>query len=202
MNLSTFKERWLDAARDSAAKHLLVAALLATNMLTAVALFRVEETVVLVPAIVDERMSLQSSNASASYKKAWGLTVAQLCGNVTPGNADLVMQSLGDLMSPSAYRKIAADLAAQIGDIKRDSLTVRFEPQQILYDSETNTVFVSGQFSSAGVSGQPIKAVRTYEMTIEVRFGRPWITSFKPYSGMPAGQEQARRDASLAEARA
>ena len=185
----------MDAARDTAAKHLLVAALLTTNLLTAISLFRVEQTVVLVPAMVDERMSLQGSNASASYKKAWALTVAQLCGNVTPGNADLVMQSLGDLMSPAAYRKISADLAAQVADIKRDSLTVRFEPQQILYDGETSTVFVSGQFASQGVSGQPIKAVRTYEMTIEIRFGRPWITAFKPYSGMPAGLDQLRSNA-------
>ena len=47
-------------------------------------------------------------------------------------------------------------------------------------------VFVTGQFSSKGVSGSPIEAVRTYELTVDIRFGRPWITSFKPYTGMPA----------------
>jgi conjugal transfer pilus assembly protein TraE len=193
MKLATFKHRWTSAVRESASKNVVIAALVTINVLTAVCLFRVEETIVLVPAVVDERMSLKASDASSAYKKAWALTVAQLCGNVTPGNADLVMESLGDLMAPEAYRKIAADLSAQVADIKRDSLTVTFEPQQILYERETNTVYVSGPFASQGVSGQPIKAVRTYEMTIEVRFGRPWITSFKPYQGMPALQEHARR---------
>lgn len=193
MQLSAFKQRWSQALRENARKNLLIAALVTTNVLTAACLFRVEETIVLVPAVVDQRMSLKASDASSAYKKAWALTVAQLSGNVTPGNADLVMESLGDLMSPEAYRRIAASLSAQVADIKRDSLTVSFEPQQILYEPETNTVFVSGPFASKGVSGQPIKAVRTYEITIEVRFGRPWITSFKPYQGMPATQERARQ---------
>lgn len=192
MQLSFFKQRWSHDLRESATKNVVIAALVITNVLIAVCLFRIEETIVLVPPIVDEPMSVKASDASSAYKKAWGLTVAQLAGNVTPGNADLVMESLGDLMSPEAYRKIAANLSAQVADIKRDSLTVSFEPQQILYESETNTVFVSGPFASRGVSGQPIRAVRTYEMTIEVRLGRPWITSFKPYSGMPATHERAR----------
>ena len=189
MKLNAFRQSWARAVRENATKNFVIAALVATNALTAAGWFQVEETVVLVPATFDERMEVKASDASPAYKKAWALTVAQLCGNVTPGNADLLLESLGDLLSPDAYRKIAADLAAQVADIKRDSLTVSFEPRQILYEEQTNKVFVSGQFASQGVSGQPLKAVRTYEMTIEIRFGRPWITSFVPYTGMPVTQD-------------
>jgi hypothetical protein len=52
---------------------------------------------------------------------------------------------------------------------------------------------VSGQFASQGVSGQPIAATRTYEMKLDIRFGRPWVTSFKPYSGMPATQSDLKQ---------
>jgi conjugal transfer pilus assembly protein TraE len=195
MKLSGFKQSWSRAVRENTTKNFVIAALVATNAITAAGWFRVEETVVLVPAVLDQRMEVQATNASPAYKKAWALTVAQLAGNVTPGNADLVLESLGDLLSPDAYRRIAADLAAQVADIKRDSLTVSFEPRQILFESSTNKVFVSGQFASSGVSGQPIKAVRTYEMTIDMRFGRPWITSFKPYQGMPLTEESAKHKA-------
>ncbi len=77
----------------------------------------------------------------------------------------------------------------------RDTLRIGIadlEPRQILYETKSKKVFVSGQFASQGVSGQPIKAVRTYEMTIDIRFGRPWITSFKPYTGMPVTEENAK----------
>lgn len=192
MQLSGFKQSWARSVRENTTKNFVIAALVATNALTAAGWFQVEETVVLVPAVLDQRMEVKASDASPAYKKAWALTVAQLAGNVTPGNADLVLESLGDLLSPDAYRKIAADLAAQVADIKRDSLTVSFEPRQILYEAKTNKVFVSGQFASQGVSGQPIKAIRTYEMSIDIRFGRPWITSFKPYQGMPVTEENVK----------
>lgn len=197
MQLSGFKQSWSRAVRENTTKNFVIAALVATNAITAAGWFQVEETIVLVPAVLDQRMEVQASGASPAYKKAWALTVAQLAGNVTPGNADLVLESLGDLLSPDAYRKIAGDLASQIADIKRDSLTVSFEPRQILFEPSTNKVFVSGQFASSGVSGQPIKAVRTYEMTIDIRFGRPWITSFKPYQGMPVTEESAKGKAAL-----
>lgn len=192
MQLAGFKQSWARAVRENTTKNFVIAALVATNALTAAGWFQVEETVVLVPAILDQRMEVKASDASPAYKKAWALTVAQLAGNVTPGNADLVLESLGDLLSPDAYRKIAADLATQVADIKRDSLTVSFEPRQILYEAKTKKVFVTGQFASQGVSGQPIKAVRTYEMTVDIRFGRPWITSFKPYQGMPVTEDSAK----------
>lgn len=201
MQLSEFKQSWARAVRENTTKNFVIAALVVTNALTAAGWFQVEETVVLVPAVHDQRMEVRASDASPAYKKAWALTVAQLAGNVTPGNADLVLESLGDLLSPDAYRRIAADLAAQVADIKRDSLTVSFEPRQILYEPNTNKVFVSGQFASSGVSGQPIKAIRTYEMSIDIRFGRPWITSFKPYQGMPVTEESAKHKAASVSAR-
>lgn len=185
MQLSGFKQSWQRAVRENTTKNFVIAALVLTNALTAAGWFRVEETIVLVPAMLDQRMEVRASDASPAYKKAWALTVAQLAGNVTPGNADLVLEGLGDFLSPDAYRGIAADLASQIADIKRDSLTVSFEPRQVLYEANTNKVFVTGQFASQGVSGSPLKAIRTYEMGIDIRFGRPWITSFKPYQGMP-----------------
>lgn len=185
MQLGSFTKSWSQAVRENASKSVLIAILIGTNAIAVIGWFRGETTVVLVPPLHDERMEVASSHASEGYKRAWALTVAELAGNVTPGNADLVLRMLGDLLSPSAYRAIAAELAAQIADIKRDSITVSFEPREIRYATPTSTVYISGQFSSQGVSGQPIKAIRTYEMVIDIRFGRPWITAFKPYQGMP-----------------
>ncbi len=43
------------------------------------------------------------------------------------------------------------------------------------------------------MSGQPIKAIRTYEMVMDIRFGRPWVTQFRPYEGMPDVDESGKR---------
>jgi conjugal transfer pilus assembly protein TraE len=185
MNLGSFTKSWAQAVRDNATKNILIAVLIATNAIAVLGWFRTETTVVLVPPMHDEKMEVSSSHASEGYKRAWALTVAQLAGNVTPGNADLVLQMLGDLLSPAAYRTISAELATQVADIKRDSITVSFEPREIRYANPTSTVYVSGQFSSQGVSGQPIRAIRTYEISVEIRFGRPWVTRFRPYQGVP-----------------
>jgi conjugal transfer pilus assembly protein TraE len=185
MKLASFTTSWAQAVRENATKNIVIAVLIATNALAVVGWFETEKTIVLVPPLHDERMEVSSSHASEGYKRAWALTVAQLAGNITPGNADLVLQMLGDLLSPSAYRTIAAELAAQIKDIKRDSITVSFEPREMRYAADTSTVYVSGEFSSKGVSGAPIKAIRTYEIAVDIRFGRPWVTRFFPYEGLP-----------------
>ncbi len=193
MKLTAFTKSWAQAVRENATKNVMLGILIVSNALAILGWFRTEKTVVLVPPQHDERMEISATRASEGYKRAWALTVAQLCGNVTPGTADFVLQVLGDMFAPSAYRDVAAKLAEQVADIKRDSITVSFEPREIRFVPSTGAVYVSGQFASQGVSGQPIKAIRTYEIVVAIRFGRPWITHFRPYEGMPDIDDSGKR---------
>lgn len=200
MKFGNFKKNWSQSVRDNTSKNLIIAVLLVVNVVAVIGWARTEQTIVLVPAVHDERLEISASSASVGYKKAWALTVAQLAGNITPGNADLVLKTMGDLLAPDAYRRIAAELAGQINDIKRDSLTVSFEPRQIVYEPSTEKVFVTGQFSSQGVSGAPLSIMRTYEMQVDIRFGRPWVTTFKPYQGSPATADNLKQRVTRASA--
>jgi conjugal transfer pilus assembly protein TraE len=192
MRLFEFRKSWSQAIRENANKNLLSVALSLICLVVSIGWLLTDRTVVLVPPLMDERMEVSLQRASEGYKKAWALTIAQLTGNVTPSNADLVLETLGDLLSPDAYRKIAASLASQVADIKRDSLVVSFEPRQVMYERASGKVFVTGSFRSQGVSGSPIKAVRTYEIVVDIRLGRPWVTRFSPYEGMPVTAESAK----------
>lgn len=185
MQLSRFKKTWGEALRDSATKNMVIAALILANIIAVFGWFQSKQTVVLVPPGLNEEVTVSASAASAGYKKAWALYVATLLGNVTPGNADFVMETTGELLAPDVFRAIRELLAEQVRDIKDDSLTVSFEPRQVSYEPETEKVFVYGMFQSRGPSGTPQSFTRTYEMNIDMRFGRPWITSFRPYSGLP-----------------
>lgn len=189
MRLFEMRRNWSQALRDSAAKNMLIAALALVALLAIFGWVQQDKTVVLVPPLLDERVAVSLKHASLGYKKAWALTVAQLTGNITPGNADLVLDAIGYLFSPAAYQTVAASLASQVNDIKRDSLTVSFEPRQIMYEPATDKVFVTGSFQSQGASGQPIKAIRTYEFVVDIHMGRPWISRFAPYEGLPVTLE-------------
>ena len=104
---------------------------------------------------------------------------------MTAGNADFITEVIGGILSPDAYRSIKSELAEQISDIKADSISVSFEPRQTIYEADTDKVFVYGQFESVGPTGKPHTYMRTYEMQIAMRFGRPWVTHFVPYMGPP-----------------
>ena len=189
MRLFDMRRNWSQAIRDSASKNVLIAILSLTSLLAVFGWVQQDKTVVLVPPNLDERTEVSLRHASMGYKKAWALTVAQLTGNITPGNADLVLDSLGELFSPDAYRSMSLSLATQVNEIKRDSLTVSFEPRQILYEPATDKVFVTGSFKSQGASGQPIQAIRTYEFIVDIHLGRPWISRFAPYEGLPVTED-------------
>lgn len=185
MHLKNFNRSWGATLKASAIKDVLIVALLVTNALAVIGWFRSEETVVLVPFTLTESAEVSASTASKSYKEAYALAVAELVGNVTPGNADFVLQRIGDILSPDVYREVKERVSEQIADIKADSLSVSFEPRQVIHEPETDKIFVFGRFKSVGPSGEPRSFMRTYELRVAMRFGRPWVTEFVPYAGNP-----------------
>lgn len=185
MRLTGLRKGLGELKADNLKKNTVIVMLAVSNLLAVFGWYQQDEVVRLIPPQLEKAEIVGSSTASEGYREAFALMVAQLSGNITPGNADFVKKSLGNLLSPSAYRAIEKTLSDQIVDIKRDSLTVSFQPRQVTHEPKTDKIFVTGDFSSQGVSGKPIKVTRTYEMVVDIRFGRPWITNFKPYQGSP-----------------
>jgi conjugal transfer pilus assembly protein TraE len=185
MEFVNFKKAWGLSLRENLIKNVIITILSVALVITSLGWFRSHETVVLVPPMLDERVGVASDNATDGYKKKWGYFVAQMMGNVHPGNVDFVLDGIEGLFSPAAYREIKGLLAEQIADIKRDSLTISFEPKQVVYEHETDKVFVTGDFQSGGPSGKPRKLLRSYEMKVAVRFGQPWVDEFTVYTGPP-----------------
>lgn len=185
MRWKNYELSWTDAVKNSSSKNLIIAVLIITNAVAVFGWFRSKETVVLVPPTLDQRVQVSSDKASEGYKTSWAVHVAMLMGNVTPGNADFITDHISGILSPEAYRAIKSDLAEQISDIKEDSITVSFQPRQTTYETDTDKIFVYGEFKSVGPTGKPKVFMRTYEMQIAMRFGRPWVTHFMPYTGQP-----------------
>ena len=200
MRLSKYQLSLADALQNNATKNIIIAVLLGTNFLSVWGWFSSTETIVLVPPTLDERVIVSADDASAGYKTAWGLYVAELLGNITPGNSDFVGAHIGEIFAPAAYRTLRDTILNQIEAISEDRITVRFEPREVSYEGETEKVFVYGSFTSAGPSGEPDQFERTFEVRVDMRFGRPWVTHFAAYEEPPRTIEALERARAEAEA--
>lgn len=192
-----------EMARNSATKNIIIAVLLATNSLLAWGWFTSTETIVLVPPTLDERVVVSANDASEGYKSAWAVYVAEMMGNITPGNAEFISRHMDAMFAPEAYRELSAAIDEQLDAIERDRITVRFEPSEVHYEARTEKVFVTGFFQSSGAGGDGRRTNRTFEMRIDMRFGRPWVTHFVAYQDLPRTLDALERAqaAALAEAR-
>lgn len=142
-------------------------------------------SVVLVPPNLNAKTEIAQNKADSEYKKVWGLFVAQLLGNVTPGQAGFLVEAIDPLLHPSIYDSVRTSMAIQVDALKLERVTLTFAPNRVSYEPETDTVFVTGTLTSQGVSGPPDKKTRTYEMKFEVTKFRPALTFIDVYPGSP-----------------
>ena len=192
-----------DALQNNATKNVIIAVLIGTNFLSVWGWFSSTETIILVPPTLDDRVVVSADEASDGYKTAWALYVAQLLGNITPGNADFVGEQVSGLFSPAAFRDMSDAFLEQIAAITDDRITVEFEPRELIFEGASDKIFVYGAFRAAGPSGAPDEFNRTFEMRVDMRFGRPWITHFAAYEDLPRTIEELERvQAELQAARA
>jgi len=159
-------------------------AILALALLIAVmGMMAKDEVVVLQPPTLTEEAEIGPNWASDTYKKSWGLYLATLMGNVTPGNADIVKKALDPLLSAAIYQQTIDLIDTQIAQIRRDRVTLSFEPQSVSYETETGKVFVTGYSKIVGPTGNENRDKRTYEYEINVTNYRPVLDYLDTYGG-------------------
>ena len=195
MTLTRFRQTWQWLVAENRFHRGLLIVLLGTNLLTLVALLQAERTVVLVPPILERQVNVARDSASQEVKEAWALFVTELVGNVTPTNAPFLRQTLEPLLSPGLRRALADSLDAQVEALRRDQVSVRFEPRSIHYDAARDRVLISGRQISSGPSAQPVTRPRLYEVGVAFRHYRPTITHLDAYRAVrdsaaetPAGE--------------
>jgi conjugal transfer pilus assembly protein TraE len=185
MNFSNFKSTWTGTRSENLFLRVITAGLLLSTMtLGGVVAYRGTE-VVLVPPTISESMTVGKHNADAGYKKAFATYAAQTVGNVTPTNVDFVLEMLRDLMAPNVYHAFRQSLAEQINDLKKSNLAMSFEPGQLFYEPATDKVFVTGRSIVRGSGASLETSQRCYEVTVEMKSGRPTVTGLDAYDGDP-----------------
>ena len=183
MKLNIFSDEWRGTRSENTFLRILVPLLIVSNIASGTALIVRDRETVLVPPQISEVMKVSSRKADVGYKKSWGLYVATLIGNVTPGNADFVNEQLSQIVDAMTYHRMKQDLATQIIEIRNNNLTVDFEPNQIMYEEETDRVFILGKSQTSGTAGRLSKEARVFEIKIDMANGRPLVMDIQSYQG-------------------
>lgn len=144
-----------------------------------------EKIVVIQPWGMQKTGWVGEETASQSYKEAWGLSLAQMLGNVNAGNLKFISERLGPLLPLDTYQDYMTTLNAQAAQMTENRITTRFEPSRIVYEKSTDKVFVYGKYytKSPGVHEQ--QSERTYEFRIGMDSYLPQILSIDTYEDEP-----------------
>lgn len=195
MRIQEYLKTWTGLQNEAYWSRIIQVCLVIIVFLLVFLVFSKNTTVVMQPFTLTEEAWVTKDRASQSYKEAWGLAIAQLIGNVTPGSVDFVKERLGPLLSPTIYQEVIEVVSMQAQQIKNDRISMRFEPRSVDYEEKTDKVFVTGYSFMKGisVSATEEREERTYEFIVKVSNYAPVFESINTYVGKPRTSTELER---------
>lgn len=193
MNFDKLKQSWRSAVDENRFSRVAIAGLVIIVLIMTVALTQQKTAVTIIPPTLNNEAEIKASDATQSYKDAWALYLAQLLGNVTPGNVEMLKDAIGPLLAPKIYEDVMRVLNQQADMIQADKITQRFEPRNVIYERDTGKSFVEGYAYTKGSAGDEKRASRVYEFRIEIDRYAPVVSYIDTYSGRPKTQKMLER---------
>lgn len=161
-----------------------------------------DEVVAIVPPTMSEKGWVSQTDSSSTYSDAWVLYVAMMLGNVTPDNAEVVKSAIGPILDPEIYQNVMTVLSDQIQSIRKDRVSMAFQPDKVLRDSEKpNLFYVTGRAVTEGPTGEKSRTARTYEVELSIKDFKPVIEWLSTYTGAPRTAAVLARERSAEERR-
>lgn len=184
MKFDAFMQDWSNTRTQNRLLLPSVAVLAFCVLVQTFALIGQDEVVVLVPPELSTETEIGSDSASDDYTKAWGLHIASLIGNVTPGNGDFIKNAIYPLLDPTVHDDVTTIIERQLDQLDRERVALRFEPRRVL--QEGTRVFVFGYGVTSAVGGEEkARTKRTYEIDLEIKRHRPVIRFMRTYADDP-----------------
>jgi len=155
------------------------------NLVLGARIFFTQPIITMQPPTLNTQAWVTEDKASQSYKEAWGMYLAAQIGNVTPSTVALIKDWLGPLLSPAIYEEVISALEVQVVQIKNDRVSMRFEPRTVVYEPNSEKVFVYGYSYTTGVHGYEERTERTYEFRIDITQFLPTVDFIDTYADKP-----------------
>ena len=185
MDYKNFASTWLSLQASNRFLKFVCIFLMTLNLLTLIGWLKKDTTVILIPPDLSEKSEIAKNKASEGYKKAWGMYTATLIGNVTPENADFVLDSFTGMVTGEIQALVIEQVAQELETLKQEKVSSSFDIRRVTYEPETDKVFVTGRNRMTGLVGQSTPTEQTFEFKIDVRQYAPIITQMASYAGAP-----------------
>ena len=185
MLYKNFTSTWLSLHASNRFLKFVCIFLMTLNLLTLVGWLKKDTAIVLIPPSLSEKSEVAKNKASEGYKKAWGMYVATLIGNVTPENADFVLESFTGMVTGEIRSLVSEQIAQELDTLKQEKVSSSFDIVRVTYEPETDKVFVTGRNRMTGAGGKTSPTEQTFEFKIDVKQYSPIITHMASYGGMP-----------------
>ena len=183
MRLSRYLESWHGTQATNKLLAVAVVAVATVTIVQSAYLMERERIVVLVPPALQGEAVIGKQAADAPYHTAWAHLLAQMLGNVQPSNADFLKARLEPLLDPAIFTAVSQALEQQLDQIRRDRVSLAFEPKKILHEAATGKTFVTGQSVLTGLGQQQKRTLRTYEFQLVIDDYRVTVAHLATYDG-------------------
>jgi conjugal transfer pilus assembly protein TraE len=160
---------------------LALAASLATNVLTAMALATKSDThrQTIVPPEISKTFWVEDRNVSAEYLEQMGVFALQLALNNTPSSAEFNARQLLKYVAPASYGEIEKTLMANARELKDHSSSTVFAAMQTSVLPERNAISISGVYTTWIGDKRTSQVSKTYLLRFAYSGGRIYIRDMK-----------------------
>ena len=138
---------------------------------------------IFLPAKLDARATLAYNAASKEFHEKYGLSTTALIGNLTPTNAQAMVEATKLMFTSTLYHQMREKLQLQVDRIKSEGVTLGFMPDKLEYEPNTGLTFVTGVQTITPLKGEPKEKIVTYEYRLIVDEYIPSISHFTFYDG-------------------
>lgn len=188
MKLKKFLSSWEGTQNENRWSRVFISSLIVLSILLCVKSFTQERVTVIQPMTLTEEAWVSSKRASASYQESWGLFLALLLGNATPDTVNFIKDRVGPLLAPKIYQEVMLAINEQAEFIRQDRVAMRYEPRYVLYEEESDRVYVYGYSYVKDSTTKESRSESTYEFQVTIRNYQPEIEHMTVYSGKPRSE--------------
>ena len=178
MTLTDYLQRLKLWRQQLGVDRLMVLVLVLTNGLLACQCIRQKPAIELSLPFMEAQVGIQSGSASQAYFEWWGLSLAELLGNLNPQNLSFVESRLQSLLSPNLYQQVQDTLNQQLRELREDKVSMSFEPLNLDFLQESQTVKVTGH-SVMSSGNQRLTGQKTFTFRFELIRYRPVLAAIQ-----------------------
>ena len=178
MSITEYLRRLKIARQKLCLDRLIILVLVLTNGILIAACLSRKPIIELSLPFMDAQVGIQSAEATQAYYEWWGLSLAEMLGNLNAQNLSFVESRLQSLFSPSLYQQVQDTLQQQFRQLRDDKVSMGFEPLSIEFDEELQAIKVIGN-STMSSGSQRLTGQKAFTFQFNLIRYRPVLASIE-----------------------